>query len=93
MSRDEARREVHQALAGLLEEGEMVCAWTVQIDVMGPEGHRYLAHRAGGGVDGTETPTVWTALGMIEASRAVAAEQLLECSEDDVEDEDDPADD
>lgn len=42
----------------------------------GPTNRRYLAHRAGGGTDGTDNPMVWTALGMLRASVGVAERQL-----------------
>ena len=77
-----AQRAVHEALKLYLEEGELAVAWTLTIDVAGPDGNRYLAHRAGGGYDGTENPMAWTALGMLRASADVAEVQLRESTRD-----------
>lgn len=85
----DAHRAVHEALGGLLDEGEMVVAWTVTIDVVGPDDTRYLAHRAGGGVDGDDGPMVWSALGMLRASVQVAEDQLRDCASGADDDEDD----
>lgn len=82
MSTEDAARAVHQALGTYLDEGELAIAWTLTIDVAGPDGVRYLAHRAGGGHDGTDRPMVWTALGMLRASLGVAERQLADCSVD-----------
>jgi hypothetical protein len=58
------------------------------IDVAGPDNTRYLAHRAGGGIDGGSPPVMWTAWGMLTASANAAAAQLAEATEDhDDEDE------
>lgn len=82
---------VHEALKGYLAEGEIAVAWTLTIDIATPDGCRYLAHRAGGGYDGTDAPMAWTALGMLQASRDVASQQLLD-STGDVDEEGEPAD-
>lgn len=74
---DEAQRRVHEAIGGLLDEGEIAISWVLTIDVAGPENVRYLAHRAGGGADGADRPMAWTALGMLRASAGVAEQQLL----------------
>lgn len=74
------RKAIHAALQASLDEGELAVCWTLQIDVAGPDGRRYLAHRAGGGVDGMEAPMAWTALGMLQASANLAASQLREQS-------------
>lgn len=87
---EDGQREVHAAISSYLKDGEIAVAWTLTIDVAGPDERRYLAHRAGGGFDGTESPKVWTALGMLTASLRVAEAQLSDCTED-VEDEDDTA--
>lgn len=77
MSRsDDADRAVHSALSGYLDEGEMLVCWVVSCEVVGPNGVHYLAHRAGAGYDGTEDPTVWNAVGMLEAAREDAMGQL-----------------
>jgi len=60
-----AKQQVHEALADFLDEGEIAVSWCLTIDVAGPDGIRYLAHRAGGGADGQDTPMAWTALGML----------------------------
>jgi hypothetical protein len=86
---DEAAKAVHQALTDSLDEGEIAISWVVTIDVAGPKDVRYLAHRAGGGADGTDAPMTWQALGMLEASAQLAADQVRECtiSADEEEDE------
>lgn len=86
----EAQRQVHEALGALLDNDEFVMSWVVTLDVAGPDERRYLAHRAGGGADGTENPTIWAALGMMEASVGVARAQLADATVD-LED-DDPED-
>lgn len=82
-----AQQAVHEALKGYLDEGEIAVHWCLTIDVAGQDGVRYLAHRAGGGHDGSENPTIWAARGMLEASADVAADQLRD-STTDFEDED-----
>jgi hypothetical protein len=86
----EAAKAVHRALSDSLDEGEIAISWVVTIDVAGPDDVRYLAHRAGGGADGTDAPMSWQALGMLEASANLAADQVRECtiSAEDEEDED-----
>lgn len=79
---------VHRALKGYLEDGELAVTWCLTIDVAGPDGRRYIAHRSGGGHDGTDGPEVWTALGMLRAAVSVAEAQLLDMTVD-AEDEDD----
>ena len=82
MSDEQAQRDVHQALGSYLDEGEIAIAWCLTIDVAGQDGTRYVAHLAGGGVDGTESPMAWTALGMLTCSADVARSQLAESTED-----------
>lgn len=82
MTYQEAQAKVHEAIGGLLDDGEFVMAWTLTIDVAGPDERRYLAHRAGGGADGTDSPMVWTALGMLRSSVQVAEDQLRGCTDD-----------
>jgi hypothetical protein len=82
MSDEEARRRVHEAIGGLLNEGEIAVSWVLTIDVAGPDSTRYLAHRAGGGADGDDLPMAWTALGMLRASVGVAEQQLLDMTRD-----------
>jgi hypothetical protein len=84
---------VQEGLALMADDGEIVTTWVATADVVGPEGIRYLAHRAGGGHDGTEGPMAWVALGMLRASAALAEDQVLDQSrctcDDDEDDEDD----
>jgi hypothetical protein len=86
---EDAQRKVHDAIGGLLREGEIAVGWTLTIDVAGPDDGRYLAHRAGGGIDGSSSPMAWTALGMLRAGAACAQQQLLEATVDHEDDEDD----
>lgn len=81
MSEQEAKQRVHEAIGGLLDNGELAVCWVLTIDVAGQDGVRYLAHRAGGGVDGDENPMAWTALGMLRASVGVAEAQLHDMTE------------
>jgi hypothetical protein len=83
-----AQKAVHEALQGYLQDGEIAVHWTLTIDVAAQDDVRYLAHRAGGGVDGTDMPTAWAAAGMLQASSDVARRQL-EAMTGPVEDEDD----
>lgn len=85
----EAARAVHDALSAYLDDGELVIGWAVVIDVAGPNDTRYLAHRYGGGHDGGESPTVWTALGMPRGGALAAEEQLRDGTRDYEEDDDD----
>lgn len=73
---ERAQREVHAALTHFLDEGEIPVHWVLTIEVAGPDGTRYLAHRAGGGLDGHDSPMAWTALGMLQTSADVARDQL-----------------
>lgn len=88
---DDAQQRVHEAIGGYLEDGELVIGWVLTIEVATQDDGRYLSHRAGGGIDGSEPPTVWTALGMLEGSSTVARDQLRDWTGDpedeDVEDE------
>lgn len=73
-----AQRAVHDALACFLDDGEIAINWTLTIDVAGPHETRYLAHRSGGGHDGTEHPTAWVAFGMLSASAQRAEAYMAE---------------
>lgn len=77
---DDTRRAVHDAISALLDDGEIAVSWALTIDVAGPDDTRYLAHRSGGGIDGDEHPTVWSALGMLRAAVQVAEDQLRDCT-------------
>lgn len=81
---------VHEALGAYLRPDEIAVGWMVVIDVAGPEGVRYLAHRGGGGADGSESPTAWAALGMLRASMQSAEDQLRSWTVD-VEDDEHPS--
>jgi hypothetical protein len=83
-----AQQRAHEAIQGLLDEGELALAWTLTIDVAGPDRRRYLAHRAGGGADGADRPMAWAALGMLRTSANVAEDQLRDTTHD--EDEGEP---
>lgn len=85
---DKDGRAVHQALGGFLHEGELAIAWTLTIDVAGPDEVRYLAHCSGGGIDGTEAPTDWAALGMLRSS-VLNAEQEIDGLTREVDDDQD----
>lgn len=85
---DDAQRAVHAALGGMLDDDEFALSWVLTIEVAGPDGRRYLAHRAGGGADGTEAPMAWSALGMLRASAQVAERQLADTTVETEEDED-----
>lgn len=74
----EAQRIAQEALGAFLDEGEIITGWIVSMEVVGPNG-RYLAHRAGGGADGTEEPKTWIILGMLDAGR-IEAEDALRAS-------------
>lgn len=89
MSNADAQKAVHEALAGYLDDGEIAIGWCLTIDVAGPDDVRYLAHRAGGGHDGTANPMAWTALGMLRASAELAEDQLRDSTFDADDAEDD----
>jgi hypothetical protein len=74
---DEARRHVHEAIGAMLDDEEVAMSWVLVIDIAGIDGRRYLAHRAGGGLDGTDSPMAWTALGMLKASARLAEDQVV----------------
>jgi hypothetical protein len=86
---EEAQRAVHAALKDYLDEGEIAISWCLTVDVVGPDNTRYLIHRAGGGVDGTDAPMAWTALGMLETSADTARDQLREMTVEPDEDDED----
>lgn len=79
---EQAQRDVHAALAKYLDDGEIAVAWTLTIDIAGPNQSRYLAHRAGGGHDGSDFPMAWTALGMLRSSMQQAEDQLRDATSD-----------
>jgi hypothetical protein len=79
---DDAKRRLHEAIGAVLDEGEIAVSWCLTIDVAGPDDIRYLAHRAGGGIDGQDNPMAWTALGMLRASVQCAEEQLSQMTVD-----------
>lgn len=91
MSDDGARVVVHDALQGFLDPGAIVVSWVVTIEVVGPDGVRYLAHRHGGGHDGRDVPTTWAVAGMLESARICTHEQFHHIDPDESEDEDFPS--
>lgn len=82
MSLEDTTAQVNDAVAGYLDDGEIAVCWILTMEVVGPDRRRYLAHRAGGGHDGSETPTVWAALGMAESFTDDARRQLRTFSAD-----------
>lgn len=91
MANEDAAQAVHDALKLYLDDDEIAVSWLLTIDVAGTDNVRYLAHRSGGGADGTEQPTVWTAVGMLKAGVLNAEDQLLDMTRDfdDADDADD----
>jgi hypothetical protein len=85
---DARRKVVHDSIAGLLRDGEIAVSWSLTIDVAQPDGGRYLAHRAGGGHDGSDEPTIWAVMGMTRGSLLSTEQQLVEATYD-PDDEDD----
>lgn len=71
-----AQRKVHEALGAYLEDNEIAVGWVLTIEVLTDQNVHGLSHRAGGGMDGTDGPSAWTALGMLEASADVARDQM-----------------
>lgn len=70
-------KDVQDAIQkAFLREGEIVVGWVLTMEVAEPDGAGYLAHRAGGGVDGGNPPSLWGDLGMTEA-RAGTVKALL----------------
>lgn len=92
MSYNKARQQVHEAIGGLLKDGEIAIGWTLTVDVAGPDDMRYLAHRAGGGIDGNSPPLLWTLIGMLRACALSAEGQLAESTEEADDDEEDEGD-
>ncbi len=88
---DDPRETVNEAIKTLFRPDELVVCWVLVSDVVRADGTRFVAHRAGGGHDGTERPMTWTALGMLSAAEAVAKSQILGSTED-AEDEGSPPD-
>lgn len=77
-----AQRVAHDAIEGLLDDGEMAVSWVLAIDVVGPDDVRYLAHRSGGGIDGAAAPTLWAGMGMLRAALIAADKQIGESTSD-----------
>lgn len=85
---DNPHRDVQHALQGLVNEGDLIVGWFAVVEVATPEGTQYLAHRTGGGLDGSSPPTLWTELGMAQATvedikRALAACVVQATADDD----------
>jgi hypothetical protein len=79
--RRSAQEEVHEAIGGYLDEGELVRAWVMVVEVADAKGTS-LMHRAGGGDDGSNRPTVWEVIGMLRSGERLAEDQLAEISRD-----------
>jgi len=77
-----ARARVHEALRDYLEDDEIAVSWVATIEVIKADGCHALLHRAGGGIDGSNHPTAWTALGMLTASSDLARQQIADSSDD-----------
>lgn len=77
MEGDDPRTAVQEALQGFAQEGEIITRWCVVMEVVGTTGAG-LMHRAGGGHEGRESPTIWTAIGMLRSSQISAEQQLLD---------------
>jgi hypothetical protein len=77
---EEAQRAVHEAVKDYLGDDEIPVRWVLTIEVARPDGN-HLAHRAGGGFDGTENPMAWTALGMLQAATRTAEDQVADMTE------------
>lgn len=75
------QEQVHEAIGAYLDEGELVTAWVLVVEVADSNGVT-LMHRAGGGDDGTNTPSVWEAIGMLRSGEIVAENQLGEQTRD-----------
>lgn len=63
-----AKANVQTAAQELINDGEIIVGWCIVLEVVRPNGDRYLAHRAGGGQDGEQLPPMWTELGMLQAA-------------------------
>jgi len=83
----EARAALNEAVGGIVEDGEIAVGWILTVEVAGQDGTRYLAHRAGGGHDGSSVPTVWASIGMAESFLDDARRQLHTVEVDDEDDE------
>lgn len=76
------REAVHEAISQFLADGEIAVSWALTIDVAGPDGRRYLAHRHGGGHDGRTLPLVWTVIGLLRAALVSAEQEVAACTRD-----------
>lgn len=71
-----AQRSVHAAVLGYLEDDEIAVDWVLTVQVQNSDGVSGLLHRAGGGMDGSNGPSAWAALGMLQASSDIARDQM-----------------
>lgn len=76
MTDDERYAAAHQGLSTLTDDGEIVVKWVAVLEVMGPDDTHYLAHRAGCGLDASDSPMIWDALGLLRAGVIQAEDQL-----------------
>lgn len=83
------RQQLNDAIRAQLAEDEIAVGWVLVIDVAGPNNSRYLSHRDGGGVDGYDSPTPWSALGMGQALSAIANDKILAATYNELDLEDD----
>lgn len=92
MSEEFDYAKAHAGLSELIDEGEVIVKWAAVIEVMGPNDTRYLAHRAGCGVDGEDSPMTWDVIGMMRSGMLNAEDQQMSVScFDDVDDDPDAA--
>jgi hypothetical protein len=77
----EAQQAVHEALKEFLDEDEIPVCWVLTIEIARPDGN-HLLHRAGGGINGTDNPMAWTALGMLQSAAGLAAQQVVDNTRD-----------
>lgn len=76
----EGWERIHEAVQSTLDDGHVLVQTCIVAEVLGPNGTRYLAHRAT--TVASEGMSAWTALGMLQASARVAELQVLEHTED-----------
>jgi hypothetical protein len=65
--------QVHTALQTSIAEdeeieGSVLTSWCAVMEVVDPEGRRWLCWRTGGGLDGSTDPSTWLVEGMLRHS-------------------------
>jgi len=68
---------IHNAIAGDLDDGELLVQWVYVADVIGPDGDRHIVTEGGSGAGGGDGPTTWAALGLLHAAVAVTTDQVM----------------